>query len=77
MKNSMKFPEACFELELKANIDFAVRLRNDIGEELMFGGNATEYFLDRGKTSHVYNEAYCTVRYAERNLQQHSKFAFM
>ena len=73
LKEHMLLSEKCFELEFNADVDFEICLCNEKGEKLVFGGNRKEYCLDRGKTSHVYNEIYGTRRYAVRDMSREQK----
>ncbi|MBP3040266.1 sucrose-6-phosphate hydrolase [Bacillaceae bacterium Marseille-Q3522] len=55
-----------FELSFEATDGFEIILQNEANERLIFSGNTEEFCLNRGATSHLYNEQYGQQRFAPR-----------
>lgn len=70
MENSVSLSRNSFEAVFKADSDFEVVLSNNRNDRLIFGGNSREYYLNRGETSHVFNQSYGTCRYAVRDTKK-------
>lgn len=70
--DSHKLSSQSFELDLNVEENFEIVLSNKNGDTLVFSGNGSEYILDRGGMTHLYNEQYGNVRYAKRKRSKDS-----
>lgn len=66
VEHEMKLKSNTFELDLEAEGDFSVILKNNEDEFISFSSINGEYILDRSNMTHLYNEKYGMKRYAKR-----------
>ena len=61
---------ASFELEFRVEGDFSLSLENQVGDNIRFSGTKDELILDRSDVTHPHAEAFGSVRYAQRLVNE-------
>lgn len=72
VRDEMELVQQGYEIELDGKEPFTLFIENEAGEHISFSMTDEAFILDRTAMSHMYNEQYGTVRYAKRELKQHS-----